>query len=86
MKSAKEIIVIAENAIRANYSARNTRVVSGNSARHRRILATRRDQLREWVSVLRIARDPSNAMRIAQVTNARPLAAHSLRTRVLSLA
>lgn len=85
MKTGQEVIAIAENAIRANYSARNACFVIGNPARHRRMVASRRHQLREWVAVLRVARDESNAESIAQVTHAGPLPAHALRARVLSL-
>lgn len=85
MKTAEEVIVIAEQAIRANYRMRNARSVIGNPTRHLRMIAIRRDQLREWVAVLRIARDPSKVTGIAQVTHAGPLAAHALRARVLSL-
>lgn len=85
MKTAQEVIEIAENAIRANYPARNASFVIRNPVRHRRMTASRRHQLREWVAVLRLARDPSKAANIAQVTHAGPLPAHALRARVLTL-
>lgn len=85
MKTAQEVMVIAENAIRANYPSRNLCSVTGNPVRHRRVVANRRHQLREWAAVLRIARDQSNATSIAQVTHAGPLPAHALRALVLSL-
>lgn len=85
MKSAQEVVAIAEKAIRANYPSRNACFVTGNPARHRRMAANRRLQLREWVAVLRVARDPSNATSIAQVTHVGPLPSHALRSRVLTL-
>lgn len=85
MKSANEVIVIAENAIRANYPSRNSSFVIGNPVRHRRMVENRRHQLREWVAVLRLARDRSNTASIAQATHAGPLPAHALRARILSL-
>ncbi len=84
MKSA-QLIESAEKAIRANYPFRNACFVIGNPVLHRQMVANRRHQLREWVVVLRVARDPSNATRLSQVTHARPLAAHALRARVLSI-
>jgi hypothetical protein len=85
MKSAQQVQDMAEKAIRANFAFRNARSVLGNPNRHRRMVAERCRQVREWCDVLRVARDPSKAASIAHVTNAGPLPAHALRSRVLSL-
>lgn len=85
MITAQQLIELATKAIRANFTYRNSRNVSGRSHYHERLVAQRRNQIREWVVVLRIARNPANVSRIEEVTHARPLMAHDLRRRVLSL-
>lgn len=74
---------IARKAILANFAARNTRVFTAAN-RHARICAIRRNQVREWITALRVLR--SSAMK-EHVRNALkdtgPLMAHDLRRRII---
>lgn len=85
MISASRMILIAEQAIRSNYPSRNMRCVSGNLVREIRIAKARRQQIREWIAVLRVARDPAHSLDVPRVTDLGPLPAHALRQCVLSL-
>lgn len=88
MLSIAEITDIAAKAIRANYMVRNQRAFS-EKPRQDRLVAERKYQIREWIAVLRIVREPLNhAHVIARVTDrgefsGRNLMGHALRNRVI---
>lgn len=79
-----QLIVLSAKAITANFRVRNTRVF-GCKSRHRRLLIQRRQELREWIAVHRIARDPENAEALTIALRVGPLMAHDLRRRVLAI-
>lgn len=88
MLSIPEITDVAEKAIRANYRVRNQRAFS-EKPRQDRLVAERKHQIREWIDVLRVVREPLNhAHVIARVTDrgqfsGRNLMGHALRNRVI---
>lgn len=55
-----EIINDAEKAIRANFHTLNLQVFVGMPERQTRLVMERKRQIREWVAVVRILRDPAN--------------------------
>lgn len=70
-------------AIRANFAMRNAPAFD-NASRQSRIRATRRHQIREWVEVLRVMRNPAMAANVAKrLKDTGPLMAHDLRNRVI---
>jgi hypothetical protein len=73
----------AQKAIRTNFATRNSRVFV-NEDRHSRIRATRRNQIREWIAVLRVVRNPAMTECVAKrLKDSGPLMAHDLRNRVI---
>lgn len=88
MLNIEEIMDRAAKAIHANYRVRNQRAFS-EKPRQDRLVAERKYQIREWIAVLRILKDPVNHSHvIAKVTDhgafsGRNLMAHSLRDRVI---
>lgn len=89
MVQIDEIMDNAVKAIRANFGYRNQRVFFDMPDRHRRLVAERKNQIREWVAVVRILRDPLNhSFVLARVTDrgehsGRNLMSHDLRNRVI---
>lgn len=78
-----ELGEVARKAIRSNFAVRNARVFT-DETRHCWIRSTRRHQIREWVSVLRVARDSDMAECVAKaLKESGPLMAHDLRRRVI---
>lgn len=70
-------------AIRSNFAIRNAPTFT-NASRQSRIRATRRHQIREWIEVLRVARNPAMAEYVAKrLKDTGPLMAHDLRNRVI---
>lgn len=88
MLSIEEIMDSATKAIRANYMVRNQLAFS-EKPRQDRLVAERKNQIREWIAVVRIVRNPMNHDHVlARVTDkgefsGRNLMAHSLRKRVI---
>lgn len=81
------IDAIARNAtaaIRSNFASRHACFIVGSPKRHARLVAQRRQQIREWIAVLRIVRISNNAVAIEQATNFGPLMAHDLRRRIIT--
>lgn len=73
---------ITAQAIQSNFRVRNTRVYLG--ARQARVVEMRRRQIREWVAVLRVLKQPSLCELVAaQIGNIGPLMGHDLRNRVM---
>ncbi len=83
MMKIEKVVQNATAAIRANFASRNACFLVGCPRRHARMVAQRRQQIREWIAVLRIARKPGNAATVEQATNAGPLMAHDLRRRII---
>ena len=70
-------------AIRSNFAMRNAPAFT-NAGRQSRIRATRRHQIREWIEVLRVLRNPAMAANVAdRLRDTGPLMAHDLRNRVI---
>ncbi len=88
MIEISDIEDLAAKAVRAKYAIRNVRAFSEKPLQDR-IVAERKRQLREWIAVLRIVRNPLNHSRVmARVTDngtfpGRNLMAHDLRNRVI---
>lgn len=73
----------AEKAIRSNFAMRNSRSCA-DAGRHARTRATRRHQIREWLAVLRIVRNPAMAEGVAAaLKSVGALMAHDLRNRII---
>jgi hypothetical protein len=73
---------ITAKAIRANFAKRNTRVADGRQ--QARMVAERRRQLREWIAVARVLRNPScRPYVVARLLDSGPLMTHDLRNRVI---
>jgi hypothetical protein len=87
MRNIEEIAQIASNAIRANWGYRNIRICNV-AARNAKMVAQRKRELREWVAVLRIVRDPLNHDHVKRAAildgdvRVGALMAHDLRRRV----
>lgn len=78
------LIEVAEQAISANFRIRNARSFhSFKGERHTKEIALRRRQIREWVAVLRIARDPSLHESVLKAIGSNVFMAHDLRLRVI---
>lgn len=70
-------------AIRTNFAMRNAPTFT-NVGRQSRIRATRRHQIREWIDVLRVVRNPAMAANVAErLKDTGPLMAHDLRNRII---
>lgn len=83
MRKIAELHEKAITAIRANYAMRNAQAFT-NAVRQLRIRATRRHQIREWIAVLRVLRNPAMAANVAErLRDTGPLMAHDLRNRVI---
>ena len=88
MLSIEEIMEISVKAINANYSMRNQRAFS-EKPRQDRLVTERKNQIRDWIAVVRILQDPMNHSHVlARVTDhgefsGRTLMAHTLRERVM---
>jgi hypothetical protein len=54
-----------EQCIRANFKIRNARAFN-NESRQLRLVAARRESLRKWIRILRLANDPESALSIAE--------------------
>ena len=82
---AEDVEGLARKAIAANWCLRNQRFLeTADGARHERMKSARRHQLRDWISVLRIALDPVNRPHVqARLFETGPLMAHDLRNRVI---
>ncbi len=83
MRKIAEVPEQAIAAIRSNFAMRNAPAFT-SAGRQSRIRATRRHQIREWISVLRVVRNPSMAAHVAErLKETGPLMAHDLRNRVI---
>lgn len=80
-----ELIRTANSAIAGNFSARNTTVFRCTE-RQARIERQRRNEVREWVHVVRVARHPGMRRDIAFAIAGAALTSHDLRKRVIRAA
>lgn len=83
MRKIKELPEQAIAAIRTNFAMRNAPAFT-TAQRQLRIRATRRHQIREWIAVLRVVRNPAMDAHLAErLKDTGPLMAHDLRNRVI---
>lgn len=80
-----DLIETANQAITGNFRVRNTRVFACTE-RQARIERQRRNEVREWVHVVRAARDPAMRERVSYAIAGGALMAHDLRKRVIRAA
>lgn len=83
MRKIAELPEKAIAAIRTNFAMRNAPAFT-NERRQSRIRATRRHQIREWIAVLRVVRNPAMSANVAEkLKDTGPLMVHDLRNRVI---
>lgn len=83
MRKIAELPAQAIAAIQTNFAMRNAPAFT-NAGRQLRIRATRRHQIREWIGVLRVVRNPAmTAYLVERLKDTGPLMAHDLRNRVI---